>query len=517
MGTQPELLGGDRTLEKDMISVKSWLESNESSSWLLVIDNFDDLDVAIAKYIPKRNGAILFTTRNKRLMQKFNADGVSLELMTNDEADEAFFKLVGSGHQPHLAGEIEQLHRLLGNLPLAIAQAAAYIRETMTSSDSLRHVVLKYLELFENEINQQELLSEPIETETAETPDTTDQTLSRAVMTTWDITLQQIQRISPSSIRLLELMSFLDPDEIPRNLLQSSSYPELEDNLVFCNSMRHLQIYSLVTELEGDRYRLHRLIGLWTRARIRATDSNEMESTLRISLEIISNNFPFGEYENLLECTSLMPHVSSVVKHVRQGGIATMLDAYSPLHVNVGSHMHHRGNYGDALVWYRQALSERERELGAEHVNTLTIVGRVASVFCDQGKYDDALEWHRRALSGEERALGKDHPDTLTTVHNMASVFCDQGKYDDALEWYRRALSGKELALGKDHPNTLTTIHNMAFVFDNQGKYDDALEWYRRALSGRERTLGKDHPSTLATVHSMALVFDNHGKHHDAV
>jgi hypothetical protein len=51
MGAQPELLGSDRTSEMDMMSVKCWFESNESSSWLLAIDNFDNLDVAIGKYI----------------------------------------------------------------------------------------------------------------------------------------------------------------------------------------------------------------------------------------------------------------------------------------------------------------------------------------------------------------------------------------------------------------------------------------------------------------------------------
>ena len=127
MGTLTELLDGDRTQGKDVMSVKSWLGSNGSSSWLLVIDSFDDLDVAIAKYIPKRNGAILFTTRNKRLIQKFNADEVRLELMVNDEAVEAFF--IGSDRQSHPVGEVQQLHQLLRNLPLAIAQPAAYIRK----------------------------------------------------------------------------------------------------------------------------------------------------------------------------------------------------------------------------------------------------------------------------------------------------------------------------------------------------------------------------------------------------
>jgi len=104
-------------------------------------------------------------------------------------------------------------------------------------------------------------------------------------------------------------------------------------------------MYSLVTELEGDRYQLHRLIGLWTQGRIRATNAKDTETALRMSLEILSKNFPCGKYENLLECTSLILHVSSVVKHVRQGGIAPLLDSYSPPHLNVGSYMYHKGNY----------------------------------------------------------------------------------------------------------------------------------------------------------------------------
>jgi tetratricopeptide (TPR) repeat protein len=119
-----------------------------------------------------------------------------------------------------------------------------------------------------------------------------------------------------------------------------------------------------------------------------------------MSLEIISKKFPFGEYADLLECTSLMLHISSVTRHVRKGDIAPLLDSYSRLHFNVGSHIYHRGNYGDALFWYGQALSGRKREQGSDYSSPLTTAYNIGLVFDNQGKYDDALEWYRRALSG---------------------------------------------------------------------------------------------------------------------
>jgi hypothetical protein len=115
-------------LEQCLQLAKSWLESSKSGNWLMVIDNLDDLKVPIGNYIPQWNGAILFTSQDSQISQRYRTERLNVEVMSDQEAIEAFFKLVKVDHDPGLVPEIEKLMKLIGNLPLAIAQAAAYIR-----------------------------------------------------------------------------------------------------------------------------------------------------------------------------------------------------------------------------------------------------------------------------------------------------------------------------------------------------------------------------------------------------
>ncbi|KAL7276031.1 hypothetical protein RUND412_001000 [Rhizina undulata] len=61
--------------------------------------------------------------------------------------------------------------------------------------------------------------------------------------------------------------------------------------------------------------------------------------------------------------------------------------------------------------------------------------------------YGEALEFYRRALSGKEKAFGRDELSAL--------IFNAQGRHDDTPEQYQRAPAGRDKALSKDHPDTL--------------------------------------------------------------
>jgi len=137
--------------------VKLWLESSASGNWVMVIDNLDDLDMTIImRCIPVRRGTILFTTRDARIIghPRYlpSQAGVEIGEMSDQEAFETFSRLLGVAEA---AADRETSKLLLNHfegLPLAIAQAAAFIRETRMSLG-------KYLELFQDcEQNQRELL-----------------------------------------------------------------------------------------------------------------------------------------------------------------------------------------------------------------------------------------------------------------------------------------------------------------------------------------------------------------------
>jgi tetratricopeptide (TPR) repeat protein len=551
--TQPDILAMKEDPDQFLMEVKLWLESKSSGDWLLVIDNLDDIDVAIGMYLPKINGAILFTTRDQRLALMYKTSQINLEVMSREDARETFFKLMGVEHDPTLMTAVDRLHQLLGGLPLAISQATAYIRETISISktESILQALSVYIEHYvADERNQEHLLSEPIAQEGVDN----GQSIPRSVIGTWDITIQKIQTTCPNSVTLLRLMSFLDPDRIPATLLLSSLTPgpnnlftryenwqsdlatrkksrslvgKLFRRILFAPSkndveldlneiMRHLLRFSLVTRLEDNNYRLHRLVSLWTRVRINPAIK---EAALRSSLDVLSQNFPARTFETATICTSLMPHASSVRRHIERSGMTALLDIdmASSLYDNVGWHLWFQAKYEEALEWHRRALAGRKKVLGSEHPETLYSIDGIAMCISKQRKYDEALEWHRRLLAGREKVLGSEHPDTLRSIGGIAICLAYQRKYEEALEWHRRALAGQEKVLGSEHPDTLRSISGIAICLDNQGKYEEALEWHRRALAGREKVLGSEHPHTLLSIGGIAICLDNQGKYEEAL
>jgi tetratricopeptide (TPR) repeat protein len=472
----------------------------------MVIDNLDDLDLIVMRYIPVRRGTILFTTRDARIIGHPQylptRAGVEIGEMSDQEAFETFSQLLGA------AADWKSSKMLLDRferLPLAIAQAAAYIRETGISLG-------KYLELFQEcEQNQRELLDQALPNSVnSESPTST----SRVVMTTWKITIDKIQRESLLSFKLLQLMSFLDPAKIPEELIKSASFLENESTVHFSKALASLISFSLLSRLESSHYRLHQLVGFCFRVQMNLEES-EGEEHLKSAMGLVYNSFPETPMNDYTKCTQLLPHAITTLGHTGHKNL--QLGLRWDLQGVVGSVLDANADYATAIEWYQRALDGYENTLGKDHPNTLATVHGMGLVFYNQGEYDKALEWYQRALNGYENTLGKDHPSTLATVNNMGLVFSKQGEYGKALEWYQRALDGKENTLGKDHPSTLNTVHNMGLVFSSQGEYGKALEWYQRALDGYENTLGKDHPSTFNTVQNMGSVFSKQGEYGKAL
>ena len=526
-------------------AVKLWFETPASGNWTIVIDNLDDIEPKSRHYIPVRRGEILFTTRDKRIIGHPDlvptGAGIEVSRMSEEEAMATFCSIVGS-EEPLLSPATGSLLTLLDGLPLAISQAATYIRTTHTPTAN-------YLDLLQkSEEHQQALLSEPLPP--ALRNEGTD--LSRAVMTTWALSVQKIEQESPLSIKLLQIMSYLNPDNLPSSFIEAALSAETENHF---KQLAPLLNFGLLTCGESSNYRLHRLVSMWARVKM----SPEVKHRcIDQAIVLMSSCFPPESIHNVTKYMEILPHALSILDHVASGGSKFCPELSWKLQGNaidflrqigqqnlamkyarislaqekvfeqeeskryisrsrLGDIYYSMAEYAAAINEYRQALDGQEMTLGKDHPDTLATVHNMALVFQGKGEYDKALEWYHRALDGQEMALGKDHPDTLPTVHNMAGVFQDKGEYDKALEWHQRALYGKEMAFGKDHPGTLTTVHNMAIVFQKKGEYDKALEWFHRALDGMEMALGKGHPNTLKAVNNMAMVFQDKGEHDKAL
>jgi len=84
-----------------------------------------------------------------------------------------------------------------------------------------------------------------------------------------------------------------------------------------------------------------------------------------------------------------------------------------------------------------------------------------------EGRYAEALPFAEKALRLGEREFGADHPTTATLLNNLAELYRAQGKYAEAGPLYARALAIFEMALGPEHPSVGVSLNNLAVQRDD--------------------------------------------------
>lgn len=117
-----------------VVDVLDWLAQLDNVDWLLIFDNVDqdyEQDCGtgaydVRRYLPGDHGSVLITTRLARLAQL----GDSKRLAKVDENLGTTIFQQWRGAEQGDVDEMKELLTQLDGLPLALAQAASYLRET---------------------------------------------------------------------------------------------------------------------------------------------------------------------------------------------------------------------------------------------------------------------------------------------------------------------------------------------------------------------------------------------------
>ncbi|KAK3201035.1 hypothetical protein GRF29_213g764680 [Pseudopithomyces chartarum] len=521
--------------------VRNWLQDEANGTWLLILDNVDDVDMfypkqahasdrfgspstSLAEYVPQcRNGSILITSRNKDAAARLAGGYPRIKGVTALSEHQALQLLRNKLHNESDSEGAVQLLRTLGYLPLAITQAAAYINR-----HAPQVTIQNYLNKFHRSIKNRESLLNQDAGDLRR-----DRSASSSVVATWQLTFKRVRKERRSAADLLLLMSFFNPQAIPefalrsfdsgtktrmRNVKDMFSVPQYLKNQHkgdgekdFYDDIGMLQAYSLIsTTAEKEMLKMHPLVQHCTIAWL--SSARQAERFRVVFLDLMKKTFLSQKLGDWEKCKQLVPHIDTFDPGEPSD---KSFNQWVSLTIDIGELLYNRGKYNEAVMFYRRALEGREKELGIQHPDTLTRVSDLASVLLYQGKYDEAEKLNRRALEGREKELGIQHPHTLLSVSNLSVVLAHQGKYDEAEKLNQRALEGLEKELGIQHPYTLTSVGNLALVLAHQGKYDEAEKLNRRALEGREKELGVQHPGTLISVGNLALVLLYQGKYNE--
>ncbi|KAH6975787.1 hypothetical protein EDB80DRAFT_900003 [Ilyonectria destructans] len=495
-------------LDAAVASVMEWLARPDNGDWLLIFDNVDqDYEQGgvtgaydLRRYLPGDHGAILVTTRLSRLAQL----GESRRLAKADLGlgRAIFERWYGS----ELGSDCDQLLELLDGLPLALAQAAAYLREK--GVDVATYVQI-YKQQWDELMGSRDASSRPL----------LDYEQG-SIATTWTVSFKEIESKSTDAANLLRLWAFLDNKQLWHGLFGAAAaagpadrWPhwlgEMARNVVqFLDTIGLLLRYSMIETQEGSTgsYSMHPVVHRW--ASFLDGDEQKHESA-RLAIMVVGSSVPRRESrEYWVLQQKLLPHAERCAGWMRE--VLSGADVWyirddlvmDSLHM-LGILYSDQGKFKEAEEMYERALEGREKALGPDHTSTLDTVNNLGLLYKDQGKFKEAEEMYERALEGYEKALGPDHTSTLNTVNNLGLLYKNQGKFKEAEEMYERALEGREKALGPDHASTLDTVHCLGNLYRDQGKFKEAEEMYERALHGFQTALGPNHPKSSMVMRNM--------------
>ncbi|SPO04432.1 related to ankyrin 3 [Cephalotrichum gorgonifer] len=502
--------------------VMDWLAHPENTDWLLIFDNVDqDYEQGGGtgtydprRYLPGDHGSILVTTRLLRLAQL----GDSRKLVKVDLAlGRAILERWYGGD---LGPECDPLLELLDGLPLALAQAASYIREMGID-------IATYMEIYNKQWN--ELMSARGES---------GQPLSDyeqgSIATTWAVSFREIESRSSDASNLLRLWACLDNKGMWHGLLAEAAANEpTEDPLPgwvkdmgrkiirFLEAIGLLLRYSMIEIQEGlkDTYSMHPVVHRWVSY---LDDDQRKDKSARLALMIVALSVPSEDTRRywILQ-RKLLPHAERSAGWIRKvytnalytGDQRALLSIYS-----LGDLYGNQGRFRDAQEMYELAVEGMEKAFGYDHSLSMNVgnIHNLGLLYLEQGKLQDAEDMFNRVLKFQEKEFGHDHESTLGTAGNLALTYCFQGKLKEAEEIQGRVLGGFEKALGHDHASTLRAAHGLGIIYQKLGKLEEAKKMFERALEGMEKVLGHDHTSTLRTVHNLGVFYSNQGKSKEA-
>ncbi len=530
-----------------------WDALDRSPGWTLVFDNADDPELVKPLLPVARHGDIVITSRNPAWREL--ARPIPVPPLTRAEAT----AYVGQRTGDDDAGGAATLSELLGDLPLALGQACAFIEQSgMTVRD--------YVGLFRR--HRAGLL---LRTDTG----------GHTVATTWGLAFDRLRARSPRAAEVLETIAFLCADAIPVDLLA----PLVGDELELQDVLAELLRLSLV-DRKGATLRVHRLVQDVARARL--DDVKARRRLARATTVTVAHGNRDG---------AVATHLTTLAAHAEALGVLPA--ELVPALAGVAREHAGRALYPAAEQVLRQALRLLEGAGPTDPAVLGGLVCQLGEVLDAAGRLAEALQLHHRAVAilrtvaepaglllahaynrlghvlncadraaeaipAHERAVAAlraaDRPDLLAPVlvdfgftlwaarrlddagrtlqagrdllqrqgrggtrewahatEGLGMVAQDGGDAATAVTLQRTAIEVFTRVCGPDHPDTAQAHDKLGYALRLTGDAAGAVVAHRRAVRSLERVFGAGDPRVGMALTNLGLALADAGAAQDAV
>ncbi|MFE7561036.1 FxSxx-COOH system tetratricopeptide repeat protein [Kitasatospora sp. NPDC057500] len=500
--------------------------------WLLVFDNAEDPEL-LDPWLPAAgpDGHVLVTSRDRRWARR--PGRTEVEVFDRAESVE----LVRHFNTGVERADAERIAELLGDLPLAVGQAAAWLQETPMPAGT-------YADLLDETLT--DILDRSVRAGTDPGGGAAGEEGANATVTaaTWRIAGSDLRRINAPAARLLEICGFLGPDAIPIGLLYSPPVIEAiglprgtaDHRLAVGDILRTVNQFNLARYDQGaGTLVVHRIVQALLREQVGEEDRARVRDVAHRALALADPGDPDAPH-NWPRYAELLPHLRPsgadestdpavrqwVVNSVRYLWQRSLHDAgrelaervlarwrelgplgvgpdvkVQLLRVQLGNIQRTQGLVREAYATDRDAFERLTAMLGREHRDSFPAATSLGGDLRHLGRYHEARELDEETLAAARRVLGRDHPRTLMAENNLAVSIMLAGDFAGALAIHEDLYPRKLEVFGKRSPYTILGGVVYGHVLCEMGRPVEALTRMDKAVRRSQQALGEDHHETL--------------------
>ncbi|SEF26728.1 Tetratricopeptide (TPR) repeat [Amycolatopsis pretoriensis] len=450
--------------------------------WLLVFDAADQAEL-VRPFIPAGGpGRTIVTARDTP--RDFPADSISVGRFARAESIELLRR-----RDPAVSdADADALARRLGDLPIALAQAAAWRAETGIP-------VGEYTRLLEEKV-----------TEILDTlPRPSDDEIS--VAAAWNVSFDGLAARSPAAHQLLQVCAFFAAEPISRSLFAGvrgvSIAPELdttmEDPVLLDRALRDINRCRLAKlDHRSGTLLLHRLAQLALRARM----SDETRARMRHGAALLLANLD----PNDPETAPLWPRYQMVLPHLRHAGLIDCDDPWvRRLLLNLMKFLYFSGDHAGSLALAEEAVAAWSDRYGAEDPQTLAASEHLGFVLWVLGRYEASSEVSRRTLRLYRRTVGPDSEQAMRAEITVAVGLKAGGSFFAARDLNRQTYEKVRSLVGDDDPIALRAAHDLVVSLLLAGDYEQARWLSEDTYERRSELLGYDNWETISSLNIMII------------
>lgn len=506
-------------LDRAASRFQAWMQTTDKR-WLVVLNEVADPADARGLWPPDNpHGQVILTTRRRdAVLTDAGRKVIDIGVFSPDQSV-AYLTAKLAAHPEHNLDDPDQIAGLaddLGNLPLALAQAAAYLIDEGMDCATYRQLLA----------DRRRTLQE-LEPANSGLPD--DQ--SNALSATWSLSLDLADQQPPHGLArpMLRLASMLDPNGIPEAILlapavldylavhraradqrtnQSAPPVPAADARRVIRCLHRLGLAEHTWSRPPQMVRVHSLLQRVTRD---SCTGQELDQLAQTAASAIYATWPENERDS-----ALTQAMRSNTEFLYDNAAESLWHEQAhPVLLRAGQSIGQSGLLVSAGLYYEKLLAAAISKLGPDHPDTLMIRANRARW---RGRLDPVTSSTECAdlARDYERILGPQHRETLNARFWQAYWAGEAGNVTGAGQALQQLLEDQTRMLGPDDQDTLRTRHNLIWFYcrhvewEDDSRRVDAWTEMNRLLEDEVRVLGSDHPDTLTTRYAIATMAAGH-------